>query len=315
MVDSSDRFKHTNETYGELEQMSLEEAQSRKETLLAERSRIATSATDRSRANSQSTMDTFTRGLTLAERITYHARNLAGRGPEWQYRQRLSEMQTTVEDARVVSENATVLLKEYLGQQKVLQHQIRVDQQLLNCNIAQISQYTKIATDNELKMAQANDASVYGITATEAFSLHGELSQAQEKIIELEADSNLVTMRIIAAQNELANVSNTMRAVEKQSAAFAMQRTALEGHNLQAKAQERLVKGVQGTRAMQDVYHKIAVVYEGVKELETKLRISTITPLAPEDKIPEPENVTKAVANKQYWQEQLSRTLPYLRNK
>ncbi len=316
MVDTGERFRDDTQGFGGLEQMSLEEAQSRKEALQAERNRAPGSATASERVSSraQEAQDSLTRGMNLIDKIKHYSLEIMGRGPQWQYQQLVKEMSATVADARIVSANAQTLLKEYTSQQKELQHNLRIDRQLLSCNLAEISHYDRIVSDSEAKLDRAEAASMYGVTTAEALTLHAELSGAQEKLIELHADSNMKSMQIITTCDEISNLTNTVQGIQQQAATFNQQRIALEAYSRQADAQSRLVKGLTGVQELRDVYQRLAVSHEKVTEMQTKLRSPALAPLPTEDRISSPPAV-KSIAGKEYWQEQLSRTLPYMRSK
>ena len=294
--------------------MSLEEAQSRKEALQAERLGTHGTTAERVKERAAAAEQSRTRGMTLPERIKHYTLETLGRGPEWQYKQAVAEMYRTVEDARTVAANSQDLLKEYIGLQKELQHRLRVDQQILSCNIAQISHYERIASDTETKLLSAEAASMYGITTTEALALHSELSAAQEKLIELNSESNMVTMQILTADDELANLTNTVTGIQQQTATFNQQRIALEAYSRQADAQSRLVKGLRGFSAMREVYEQCAIVQEAVSELQAQMRNPAFEPLPLQDRIRSPQPPKRSVGNKQYWQENMVRALPYLRS-
>ena len=111
---------------------------------------------------------------------------------------------------------------------------------MLSCNIVQISHYESMMATIEGKLQEADTISVYGISTTEAFALHGERSSAQEILIELNAESNTLTMQIMTTNEEMINIGNTLRIVQQQASEFNGQKIRLDAYRRQVEARQTL---------------------------------------------------------------------------
>jgi hypothetical protein len=295
----------------DLEAMTKEDAQKRKEELEAERQKLDGSPATRIAARKEARLRDETRGMSALEKISLRIREFIGRGPAFEYAQQLNEMRATAADAGHVSKNLRELVIEYTTQRKDAQHRLRIFQNLVGCNYVMIQDLNKSKVELETRLESLNGGSVFGATMSEAMQVYNDLNATTEKLIDLNAETNQYTTEVLVAQEELQSLEERSTVIQQQHADFNQQRVRFEATLRTAEMQERIVHGLKGVSGVQDLYERCAILADETRTMGEKVRTPIIEQLPREDLIPPIKTAKPRIAGKEYWQENLERVLPF----